>query len=88
MNDRESYVDVSLNEKQLTLRFLSRSISDCVELDRSKSNIKTIPAHHDLAKLAFRDVAKLNLLNRNSLAGGPIESTYRHAMKIDQRDSC
>lgn len=51
---------------------------------RSKTTIDTTLTHHDLSEFAFRNVAKLNFLDRDGLAGGPVESTCRHAMKIDQ----
>lgn len=33
-------------------------------------------ADHDLSKLCFRDVAKLNFLHRYSLPGSPVECTF------------
>ena len=39
--------------------------------------------HHNLSEFALRNVTKLNFFDCDSLAGGPVESTYSNAMKID-----
>lgn len=63
-------------EKEHTLRFFSRSISDYDWCSNSVHSGETTRTHHDLAEFALGDITQLNFLHGYSLPGSPVERAW------------